>query len=367
MQHYAFFCTLYKYMLPIINLTLGYFRKRWKERSSFSIQTKIKFFFVCCSIWALLGDLRPNMGLDGLISLPWIFSTRSFLLLSFSLLFASIFSLPFLFPTQKHGLKFIWLPLLFALLCIRVDSIANHPTGTPSLPKPWMNPKTKALTLYAKAEVQKVFRPSVYLLRIDFTGLKNRGGYIRFSKNSSLKAKNYRELKGFLFYTNLNDYYIYEGCRLKIKLYGSSLPRKPSLDSSFGNYLNRQGIQGIIRIKRKVNILSKNCRNIGLRGSFQRAIGKIFYESGFSFYQGGTAAALLLGRSGYMPRNLKNKASSLGILHLFAASGLHMGIFYMCFYWPLRRFCGKKGRLSLSLPLIPCFSMPISLGFLPLF
>lgn len=118
----------------------------------------------------------------------------------------------------------------------------------------------------------------------------------------------------------------------------------------------------MLRLSRK-DIYRKDCRHQDLRGKFQNMLGRTLYKSGFSLHERGVALGLLLGRSGYMQRGLKKKAVELGILHLFAASGLHMGIFYLCFYYPLSRWRGKKSKIALALPLLPCFAYMFFLSF----
>lgn len=67
----------------------------------------------------------------------------------------------------------------------------------------------------------------------------------------------------------------------------------------------------------------------------------------------GIALGMVLGQAGYMDRATKDTARVLGILHVFAASGLHLALMYGLLYLPLSRLLGARHPLAAFLPLVP--------------
>ncbi len=270
---------------------------------------------------------------------------------------------------------FLWLPLLFSFLFLRFVSIPD--TIIP--PENWhiQSVPNWQKNIYIKAKIRSIFKPGTYLADMEILRYKKHSKVSRYKKHSRNSQKNNQknfnrrvsqgEKKNRIeptiisVYLHVNDYYLLNGCHVWLKLTRNHLFKKIP-KNSFGKYLQRQGAVTTLRISRK-NIHRKNCRNLDLRGKFENALGKTLYYSGFSLYERGVALGLILGKSSYMQKNLKKSAAQLGILHLFAASGLHMGIFFFWFFWPLSKFFGKKSRLALSLPLLPCFIYMFFLGF----
>lgn len=67
----------------------------------------------------------------------------------------------------------------------------------------------------------------------------------------------------------------------------------------------------------------------------------------------GIALGMVLGQAGYMDRATKNTAKVLGILHVFAASGLHLALLYGFFFFPLSRLLGPRHPVAAFAPLLP--------------
>ncbi len=254
-----------------------------------------------------------------------------------------------------HGLLFLWLPVLLFSFFIRLVLLPDPIVP----PEGWYANKQiqKGRKVYAKAKIRSVFKPGTYLAEVQMFATKKRN----HKKNNS-RTKTKLSSPPIPVYLQTNDYYLVSGCQIWLRLTKEGqLPQKlPS--NSFGVFLQRKGIVSLVKLSYK-NIYRKSCRKLDIRGKFQDALGRTLYKSGFSLEQRGVALGLILGRSGYMQKKLKNISVELGILHLFAASGLHMGIFYIWFFWPLSRLWGKKSKLALSLPLIPCFIYMFLLGF----
>ena len=270
-----------------------------------------------------------------------------------------------------HGYLILFLVLLLFLFLIRFSLIAEPI----QLPDKWYasGKQGKQKKLYLRGTITEVLKPGAYLADLeilDFDKYKSKkNNKYRFKKKNKEKQSDNNKIKETtnkkkLFipvYIQINDYYLFNTCRLWLNLVGKSLPQRLA-KNGFGDYLKKKGAVSLLRLSRK-NIYRKDCRKLDLRGKFQNALGFILYKSGFNLYERGLALGLLLGRSSYMQKTLKQKAKELGILHLFAASGLHMGIFYLWVYWPLYRLRGKKSKIALALPLIPCFIYMFLLGF----
>ena len=261
-----------------------------------------------------------------------------------------------------HGPVFLWLPLLFLLIFVRLIVL---PTNT-MFSEGWREqlPLKKQSIYYVRAKIKSVFKPGTYLAEMQL--LEKKRKYRHKFSNQNYQERNLKKIKKqkiphSFVYLQINDYYLVSGCRLWLNLKRNKLPQSLP-QSGFGQYLQKSGAKHTLRISRK-QIYRKSCRNLDLRGKFQDALGRTLYKSGFSLHQRSVALGLILGRASYMQKELKQKATELGILHLFAASGLHMGIFFLWFYWPLSRLCGKKSYWALSLPLIPCFGYMFLLGF----
>ena len=262
---------------------------------------------------------------------------------------------------------FLYLPILFFFFFVRLlllPEVIIPPEGWYKSPNSLLSPNKvgeKPRKLYVRGSITSVLKPGVYLADLEILKVKRRG----LKRETSLEAKQKslkKETPLFIpVYLKVNDYYLLSSCRIWLTLKGKALPQRLP-QNSFGSFIKRKGAISILRLSRK-DIYRKDCRRLDLRGRFQDMLGRTLYKSGFSLHQRGVAMGLLLGRSGYMQFDLKKKAVELGILHLFAASGLHMGIFYLCFYWPLSRLRGKKSKLALTLPLLPCFGYMFFLGF----
>jgi len=109
-------------------------------------------------------------------------------------------------------------------------------------------------------------------------------------------------------------------------------------------------------------IQSKSCEAVDSKAEWKAAlIELVTKEHGHPFLQEkvrfskeaeGIALGMLTGKSGWMDRDTKSTAAGLGILHLFAASGLHLGILYAVLYWPLSKLLGPKHGLATAPPLV---------------
>ncbi len=156
---------------------------------------------------------------------------------------------------------------------------------------------------------------------------------------------------------NLKGMDLYGGCRLSLKIFGRGTPAHVEKGSSFYRYLERQKVSSYLWLSKKYNVIDSHCEDPGLRDFIRRRMQRIVEDrSGMSSRASSAALGMILGKSSYLDRDLKESGQSLGIMHLFAASGLHLGIFFATLYLPLSLFFGKKHPVSLMIPAVVSFS-----------
>jgi len=154
---------------------------------------------------------------------------------------------------------------------------------------------------------------------------------------------------------------LYEGCVISARLYGKTSISRIK-ENSYGDYLRKKGGRAAVYLKNQ-NSYKIDCREIYLRGKFKKFLNDTLTRHHAKQRVRGMILGIMLGKSGYMDREFKKNVLELGILHLFAASGLHLGILYLCFYIPLSFLFGKKHPVSLLLPLPVCFMYLFLLAF----
>jgi len=153
-----------------------------------------------------------------------------------------------------------------------------------------------------------------------------------------------------------------EGCTLRIRLYGRGVIRGLG-GAPFDAYLERNGAAGYGSISKRYHLLSSDCASISFRARIRKRIRTLLVNARFSDDTLDVTLGILFGKTSYMNKGLKEEARRLGILHLFAASGLHLGLLYLCFYFPVRLLFGKMHPASLFIPLPFCFAYLLFLEF----
>lgn len=152
----------------------------------------------------------------------------------------------------------------------------------------------------------------------------------------------------------LKEKQLHSGCSGRMRFYGYSKIQIPGSDS-FGNYIKKNGA-ALYSFSKSKTFLSLECNEPAFREKFRLSVQRLLSSSeGFTSRGRGAAMGMLFGKSGYLDRESKESVKKLGILHLFAASGLHLGIFYLCIYFPLSVIFGRRHPVSLLLPLPLCF------------
>lgn len=154
----------------------------------------------------------------------------------------------------------------------------------------------------------------------------------------------------------INRYDLVAGCELDARLYGrAGLQDLP--EGAYGRYLAGRGMVARLQLSRRYHLIGVDCSRATAGGRLHAALRTILQKRAGLDYRDaryGIVLGLLLGNQGFLQRDVKERARRLGVAHLFAASGLHLGIFYACLYWPLGRIFGRRDPRALFLPLAPC-------------
>ncbi|MCR9141764.1 MAG: ComEC/Rec2 family competence protein [bacterium] len=161
----------------------------------------------------------------------------------------------------------------------------------------------------------------------------------------------------------VNRYDLVAGCTIDARLFGRGVAR-PLPKNGYGRYLAGRGMSARLELSKRYHLLGVDCSQMTMGGRLHAGLRRILKHNAQLDYTDaryGLVLGLLLGNSGFLQRDLKDRARSLGVAHLFAASGLHLGIFYACLYWPLRRIFGRRDPRALFLPLGPCLLYLIAL------
>lgn len=144
------------------------------------------------------------------------------------------------------------------------------------------------------------------------------------------------------------------GCIVDLQLSGRGVPR-PLNQTSFDRYLARRGAVSYLWISPRYHVRKKECPPPAFRLRFRNIV-RVILEKRARVPERARAVigAMLFGSSRLLNPEDKKNAARLGILHLFAASGLHLGIFYGCLYFPFAFILGRRNRLAILIPLPLC-------------
>lgn len=300
----------------------------------------------------------------------WYAAALAWFVLIFWLLIASVFSriVRSVIPVRPGVLL---LPVFF----FSITGVHTELNDPPGAPQEWFS--------YAGSPDNPQY-DRAFLIRAELTEFVSPGNFIAdiqiLEKQKQIRYMTYRTVKKYKqplrlrSFLSINDKDLRQGCILTARVTGRAAPHKPG-NTGFASYLKRKRADSILRLSKKYNVLNTDCK-VTARSQIRSSVRKTL-NSALDATSAAIATGLLFGKSGYLERELKDQARHLGILHLFAASGLHLGIFYGCLYLPLAVIYGKKSRTALSLPLIPAavylwlLDFPVSLSraflFLSLF
>jgi ComEC/Rec2-related protein len=230
-------------------------------------------------------------------------------------------------------------------------------------PSQWIRPPLRS-AIHADLKIVKDIRPGLFLAEVHLTSLEHfTGRWIRIpEERKRIRTANFMEpVTADSFYVALQtrrDERFSVGCRLTVRLTPKYFPQP--LEGNYLESLRYQGASSYLRLVPWV-IQKRSCEEIDSKSKWKETLlDLVKREHGHPFLQEkirfseeaeGIALGMLTGKAGWMDRNTKTMATGLGILHLFAASGLHLGILYAVLYWPLSRLFGPEHGLSTTPPL----------------
>ncbi|EHQ06058.1 ComEC/Rec2 family competence protein [Leptonema illini] len=252
------------------------------------------------------------------------------------------------------------LPLFLALLGFTTRDW-KAPDAAPDV---WMNPPQRA-ALSAELKIVKEIRPGLVLADVRLTSIEHfTGRWVRIpGRRKKVRTANYIEPVTHSSFPvavqTRKDEMPRVGCTLAVRLTPKYFPKR--LEGDYLASLRYQGASSYMRLAPWL-IQSKSCEVVDPKAEWKAAlIELVTKEHGHPFLQEkirfskeaeGVALGMLTGKSGWMDRDTKSTAAGLGILHLFAASGLHLGILYAVLYWPLSKLFGPKHGLATAPPLV---------------
>jgi len=246
----------------------------------------------------------------------------------------------------------VWLlvPIFIALLIAGLSFRLNLKETPANAPEQWFSLTAESpiynQSIVANLRVEKAITPGIYLssVRIESTGwkMRRRRGWID-SPSKSADFPVLLLLKGADFY---------EGCEISARIYGHGVPQRLT-DSSFHQFARNHGSTSLLRLSPRYNVISAKCPAPDLRTLLRTRI-KTSLRQNLTGRSLDSAMGFVLGQAGYMDRDLKNRASELGILHIFAASGMHLAVLYAILFFPAASILGRKHPFAAVAPLPIC-------------
>ncbi|MCB1138670.1 MAG: ComEC/Rec2 family competence protein [Leptospiraceae bacterium] len=310
---------------------------------------KLAVIVLCGILIELYGrQARPILFSVGLMLIPALFA----------LTILGRFSPAILSCLPAHSLSALLIPLLI----LAIASSVKRPEPQP--PDLWFSFSSEEPDyehrILATARIRESINPGLYFASIkihsydrdlDPSFYGKQWEYAAppgFRGGPELFASRYEN--PFLTALSVDSENLYQGCSLRLQVYGRGVPDRPY--GGFGDYLRSKGAKSYLRVYNKWHVLESHCPP-DFRATLRSRLFDILNRD-MSRAAAQVSRAILLGESGWMDRDLKQAARRLGILHLFAASGLHLGIFYGVFFLPIAWKTGRKHPAALFLPLVPC-------------
>jgi len=247
--------------------------------------------------------------------------------------------------------------VLFASFCIRLAGIP----ALPSLPSYSRDPSAAHSNFRREAlRVTMVVKESVssssHVAEFRITGREVKVRRQWFSISDLAEE----EKSAFPVLVHFEGARLYGGCKVHARISLRAMPREIK-NESYASYVHRLGAVGTLRLE-PWQVLAIECGSPGWRDSvtlfIERSLGHRF--------RGRTLDASLgfvLGQAGTLDSELKTSARELGILHVFAASGMHLAIIYGVIFLPASFLLGRRHPISALLPIGPCFLYLWLLGF----
>ena len=334
------------------------------------IPTRVTKALLLAVIVLLLWWTDPIAGRS---SLPW----SVFLWVAF-LTFCLVVPL-YAFVTAK------WLPakkstlLLMPLYFLGLSATTYHWKAPKEPPPNWTADRSAKMAILARLTIVKEIRPGLVLADTEWVSTEHFTGRWVWTKlpgqkkRQRIKIANYVEpVNSAVFPVAVQgnkDEMPVQGCTLMVRLTPKYFAKE--LKGGYLESMRYHGASSYMRLKPWL-ITSQTCQP-GKKAELKQALIQLVTrgrmnpftdeEFRFSDESEGIALGMLTGKSGWMDRETKTMAAGLGILHLFAASGLHLGILYAVLYWPLSKLFGPRHGLATAPPLIIAFGYVWLLDF----
>ncbi|MCB1165915.1 MAG: ComEC/Rec2 family competence protein [Leptospiraceae bacterium] len=249
-----------------------------------------------------------------------------------------------------------WIPVLFIFL-----GLASAPdVGRP--PAHWFafdsHHPDYDRSIDATATIQKSINPELYVAQIQIHAYQVDRNPDRWTEEWVSVVE--PDASPFKTALSINDSQLLPGCQMRLRVYGRGVASHPY--GGFGEYLKGMRVDSYLRISKKWHVQNTNCPG-ALRSRLRTRFAGILNTAGLSERSQGMIQGILLGESGWTDKKTQEHARKLGIMHLFAASGLHLGVFYGVFFLPLSLWLGRRHPAALLMPLAPCYFYLWFLGF----
>jgi len=248
----------------------------------------------------------------------------------------------------------LFLSVMFFLLSVRTRSLEH------AEPFSFFSEERKDIRFTLHIDLEKKIGAGVFLAAVQVVRSEKRNCPFRFRRCNyeTLEAIGHPVFQAALL---MKDASIRPGCHLFARMYVGRKLHEPDT-GSFGTYLRSLGARAILRPYQR-DVLSVSCaEETGVAGLRQR-LSSLLSQSGLKGRALETAEGLVFGESHSLDRQFKDKVRKLGILHVFAASGMHLAFFFGVIYFPLSRVAGKKHPLVLFAALPICVVYVWVLGF----
>lgn len=257
--------------------------------------------------------------------------------------------------------SFFKIILLFFLIFV-----ASRPEPQAAAPAGWVSPdgppdyKTR---LRADLRIERQINPGSYLVRVTVRAKERKWKRFWYPVTETVVGADAQSgfADGFLVYLTLRGPVLHDGCTVRAFITGRGVPR--ALAGGFGEYVRRQGATSTLRLSPKYHVESIECGDPSSRDRIRLWIEEAINRRITNETAAKAASGFVLGSAGYMDRSFKRRAAELGILHIFAASGMHLAILYGVLFLPAAYLLGRRHPLAVSIPLPVCAFYVWLLGF----
>ncbi|MCB1174817.1 MAG: ComEC/Rec2 family competence protein [Leptospiraceae bacterium] len=194
-------------------------------------------------------------------------------------------------------------------------------------------------------------------------GQRKRTDFYRQKKHKAwLAIENLRDTAAFPALLTLSGApMLWPGCELQMRIFGRGVARKAN--GSYQAYLFSQSVTSSWRASSRYHVIKRTCPHPSWLDQQRLRLHAVLTRSVPEQTVRDSMTALLFGRSAWIDAARRRHMGRTGVMHIFAASGLHLGIIYACLYVPLGWLLGPRHFLSVTLALLPCLGLAIWMDF----